>query len=99
MSFDLLKWADVKEKSICILRSWFYYSFICVSTMPNWIDVLFANPRAYFLFHCWGLAKKIIGVLLQIVRKQNLDSKRFQTFSNVGLFLLYKKLEFRLVYN
>src|SRR5438309_1377231 len=37
-----------------------------------------------------GLAKKMIGVSLQIAQQKQLDFLFLQTFTNEGLFLLYK---------
>jgi ribosomal protein S18 acetylase RimI-like enzyme len=45
-----------------------------------------------------GVAKKMIGVSLRIAQQQRLDPLFLQTFTNEGLFPLYKKLGFRFVY-
>ncbi len=110
-SFDVLKWkSEVKEKidlhfkKLILLLSYFRVNNSYAELAG--CAALFANHGLMGLyclgtisnFRGRGFAKKMIGVSLQIAQQEQLDFLFLQTFTNEGLFLLYKKLGFRFVY-
>jgi len=110
-SFDVLEWKSVvKEKidlhfkKLILLLSYFRINNTYAELAG--CAALFANHGIMGLyclgtisnFRGRGLAKKMIGVSLQIAQQEQLDFLFLQTFTNEGLFLLYKKLGFRSVY-
>ena len=110
-SFDVLEWKSVvKEKidlhfkKMILLLSYFRVNNTYAELAG--CAALFANHGIMGLyclgtisnFRGRGLAKKMIGVSLQIAQQKQLDFLFLQTFTNEGFFLLYKKLGFRSVY-
>lgn len=110
-SFGVLEWkSEVKEKvdlhfkKLILLLSYFRVN----DTYDELAGcaALFANHGIMGLyclgtisnFRGRGLAKKMIGISLQMAQQEQLDFLFLQTFKTEGLFLLYKKLGFRFVY-
>jgi GNAT superfamily N-acetyltransferase len=110
-SFDVSEWKpEVKEiidlhfKKLILLLS-----FIRVNknfAKLGGCAALFANHGLLGLyclgtishFRGLGLAKKMIGISLEIAQQHGIEPLFLQTFTNEGLFPFYKKLGFRRVY-
>jgi len=110
-SFDVLEWkSEIKEKidlhfnKMILLLS--YFRVGNSSVKPAGCAALFSNQGLMGLyclgtisnFRGRGVAKKMIGVSFRIAQQQRMDPLFLQTFTNEGLFPLYKKLGFRFVY-
>jgi N-acetylglutamate synthase-like GNAT family acetyltransferase len=110
-SFDVLEWkSEVKEKidqhfkRMILLMS--YFRVNNSSAKPAGCAALFPNQGLMGLyclgtisnFRGRGVAKKMIGISLRIAQQQRSDLMFLQTFTNEGLFALYKNLGFRPVY-
>lgn len=110
-SFDVLEWkSEVKDKidlhfkNLILLLSYFRVNDTYAELAG--CAALFANHGIMGLyclgtisnFRGRGLAVKMIRVSLQIAQQEQLDFLFLQTFTNEGLFHLYKKLGFRIVY-
>jgi N-acetylglutamate synthase-like GNAT family acetyltransferase len=110
-SFGVLNWkSEVKEKidlhfkKLILLLSYFRannsYAELagCAALLANHGLMGLYCLGTISNFRGRGLAKKMIGVSLQIAQREQLDFLFLQTFTNEGLFLWYKKLGFRFVY-
>lgn len=111
-SFDVLDWkTEVEEivslrlKNLVLLLS--YIRVNDTSAEPAGCAALFARHGLMGLyclgtisqFRKIGIAKKMIGVSLQIAQQNHVKSSLFlQTFTRDGLLPFYKKLGFSLVY-
>jgi len=110
-SFDALEWkSEVKEKidlhfkKMILLLSYFRVSDSsikqagCAALFPNQGLMGLYCLGTISNFRGRGVAKKMIDVSLRIAQQRGLDLLFLQTFTNEGLFPLYKKLGFRFVY-
>ncbi|MFZ0511192.1 MAG: GNAT family N-acetyltransferase [Candidatus Nitrosopolaris sp.] len=110
-SFDIMEWKrevneiiDLHFKKLILLLS--YIRVSNSSAKLAGCAALFANHGLLGLyclgtishFRGLGLAKKMIGISLQIAQQHQIDFLFLQTFANEGLFHFYKKLGFRVVY-
>jgi ribosomal protein S18 acetylase RimI-like enzyme len=109
-SFDVFEWKQEVEKIIDLHynKLILLLGLIHIRSQPQvgGCAALYANHGVMGLyclgtiskFRGLGLARRMVGLSLEIAQQHGINPLFLQTFTNDGLLLFYKKLGFRIVY-